>query len=77
MSTLHGLVDKGVKVELGIPYEMWDEPSAAVTKMKQYVSWSAHNLCDYVDRTTTECLFHALVICHYDVCISQLFGFPS
>ncbi|XP_072168221.1 protein canopy 4-like [Diadema setosum] len=36
MSTLHGLVDKGVKVELGIPYEMWDEPSAAVTKMKQY-----------------------------------------
>lgn len=21
--TLHGLVDKGVKVELGIPYELW------------------------------------------------------
>lgn len=38
MGTLHGLVDKGVKVELGIPLEMWDEPSAAVTKMKQYVS---------------------------------------
>ncbi|XP_054763257.2 protein canopy 4-like [Lytechinus pictus] len=36
MGTLHGLVDKGVKVELGIPYQMWDEPSAAVTKMKQY-----------------------------------------
>lgn len=36
MSTLHGLVDKGVKVELGIPYEMWNEPSAAVTKMKQF-----------------------------------------
>eukprot|EP00057_Strongylocentrotus_purpuratus_P031176 XP_783800.2 PREDICTED: protein canopy homolog 4 [Strongylocentrotus purpuratus] len=36
MGTLHGLVDKGVKVELGIPLEMWDEPSAAVTKMKQY-----------------------------------------
>lgn len=23
--TLHGLVDKGVKVELGIPYELWGE----------------------------------------------------
>ncbi|CAG9862769.1 unnamed protein product [Phyllotreta striolata] len=32
--TLHGLVDKGVKVELGIPYELWDSPSAEVTKLK-------------------------------------------
>ncbi|KAF2902105.1 hypothetical protein ILUMI_04093 [Ignelater luminosus] len=32
--TLHGLVDKGVKVELGIPYELWDTPSAEVTNMK-------------------------------------------
>ncbi|KAF5280829.1 hypothetical protein FQR65_LT14936 [Abscondita terminalis] len=32
--TLHGLVDKGVKVELGIPYELWDKPSAEVTNMK-------------------------------------------
>jgi len=32
--TLHGLVDKGVKVELGIPYELWDNPSVEVTNMK-------------------------------------------
>ncbi|KAJ8897891.1 hypothetical protein PR048_003248 [Dryococelus australis] len=31
---LHGLVDKGVKVELGIPYELWDKPSAEVTNLK-------------------------------------------
>ncbi|CAH0561715.1 unnamed protein product [Brassicogethes aeneus] len=32
--TLHGLVDKGVKVELGIPYELWDNPSVEITNMK-------------------------------------------
>nr|CAD7449839.1 unnamed protein product [Timema bartmani] len=32
--TLHGLVDKGVKVELGIPYELWDKPSVEVTNLK-------------------------------------------
>lgn len=32
--TLHGLVDKGVKVDLGIPYELWDKPSAEVTHLK-------------------------------------------
>lgn len=32
--TLHGLVDKGVKVDLGIPFELWDSPSAEVTNMK-------------------------------------------
>lgn len=31
---LHGLVDKGVKVELGIPYELWDKPSVEITNMK-------------------------------------------
>ena len=32
--TLHGLVNKGVKVELGIPLELWDKPSAEVTQLK-------------------------------------------
>lgn len=32
--TLHGLVDKGVKVDLGIPYELWDKPSAEIVNMK-------------------------------------------
>ena len=35
MRTLHGLVNKGVKVDLGIPYDLWDEPSAEVTMMKK------------------------------------------
>lgn len=32
--TLHGLVDKGVKVDLGIPLELWDKPNAEITNMK-------------------------------------------
>ena len=33
-ATLHGLVDRGVKVELGIPEELWDKPSAEITELK-------------------------------------------
>ncbi|RUS78029.1 hypothetical protein EGW08_014204 [Elysia chlorotica] len=33
METLKNLVDKGVNVELGIPYDLWDQPSAGVTEM--------------------------------------------
>ncbi|XP_052780763.1 protein canopy 4-like [Mya arenaria] len=33
--TLHNLVDKGVKVDLGIPYELWDTPSAEVTQLQR------------------------------------------
>ncbi|XP_020291216.1 protein canopy 4 [Pseudomyrmex gracilis] len=32
--TLHNLKDKGVKVELGIPYELWDKPSVEITTLK-------------------------------------------
>lgn len=32
--TLHGLVDKGVKVDLGIPYDLWDKPSAEISNLK-------------------------------------------
>ncbi|GAB6020426.1 hypothetical protein CHUAL_003121 [Chamberlinius hualienensis] len=32
--TLHGLVAKGVKVDLGMPEELWDKPSAEVTMLK-------------------------------------------
>ncbi|XP_060710522.1 protein canopy 4 [Hemiscyllium ocellatum] len=35
MMTLKNLVNKGVKVELGLPFEMWDEPSAEVTDLKK------------------------------------------
>ncbi|XP_039272017.2 protein canopy 4-like [Styela clava] len=33
--TLHGLREKGVKVELGIPEDMWDEPSVEISLMKK------------------------------------------
>lgn len=32
--TLHGLVDKGVKVDLGIPLELWDHAPVEVNKLK-------------------------------------------
>ncbi|KAK7070696.1 Protein canopy 3 [Halocaridina rubra] len=32
--TLHNLVNKGVEVELGIPQELWDEPSAEISHLK-------------------------------------------
>ncbi|KAJ8008325.1 hypothetical protein DPEC_G00103660 [Dallia pectoralis] len=35
MATLKNLVHKGVKVELGLPYELWDEPSVEVSDMKK------------------------------------------
>lgn len=35
MSTLKNLVQKGVKVDLGMPLELWDEPSVEVTHMKK------------------------------------------
>lgn len=37
MTTLKDLVHKGVKVDLGMPYELWDEPSVEVTEMKKQV----------------------------------------
>ena len=32
--TLEGLVNKGVKVDLGIPQGLWDKPSAEITQLK-------------------------------------------
>ncbi|KAI1291887.1 Protein canopy -like protein 3 [Halotydeus destructor] len=32
--TLHGLVNKGVKVDLGIPEQLWDKPSAEISHLK-------------------------------------------
>lgn len=33
-TTLEGLRDRGVKVELGFPDELWDKPSAEITELK-------------------------------------------
>ncbi|XP_072314984.1 protein canopy 4 [Eucyclogobius newberryi] len=35
MTTLKNLVHKGVKVDLGMPLELWDEPSVEVSDMKK------------------------------------------
>ncbi|XP_023276575.1 protein canopy homolog 4 [Seriola lalandi dorsalis] len=35
MTTLKNLVHKGVKVDLGMPFELWDEPSVEVSDMKK------------------------------------------
>ncbi|CAG9536709.1 unnamed protein product [Cercopithifilaria johnstoni] len=35
MKALNELRNKGVKVELGMPYEMWDTPSVEVVTLKQ------------------------------------------
>lgn len=44
MTTLKNLVHKGVKVELGLPFELWDEPSVEVTDMKKQVGGSTIEL---------------------------------
>ncbi|PIK46766.1 hypothetical protein BSL78_16364 [Apostichopus japonicus] len=49
METLKNLVNKGVKVELGIPLSMWDEPSAAVTKANQYCHFLIENYEEVIE----------------------------
>ncbi|KAH8419530.1 hypothetical protein KR222_004603 [Zaprionus bogoriensis] len=51
--TLHGLVDKGVKVDLGIPYELWDKPPVEVTQMKN----QCENLLEQYEDTISDWYF--------------------
>ncbi|XP_065092286.1 protein canopy homolog 4 [Ochlerotatus camptorhynchus] len=48
--TLHGLVNKGVKVDLGIPYELWDNPSAEITQMKTQCETMIENFEDIIEK---------------------------
>ncbi|XP_011212141.2 protein canopy 4 [Bactrocera dorsalis] len=50
---LHGLVDKGVKVDLGIPYELWDKPPVEVTQMKT----QCENLLENYEDTISDWYF--------------------
>nr|XP_014094696.1 protein canopy 4 [Bactrocera oleae] len=50
---LHGLVDKGVKVDLGIPYELWDKPPVEVTQMKT----QCENLLENYEEVITDWYF--------------------
>ncbi|XP_017041548.2 protein canopy 4 [Drosophila ficusphila] len=51
--TLHGLVDKGVKVDLGIPYELWDKPPVEVTQMKT----QCENMLEEYEETISDWYF--------------------
>lgn len=53
MMTLKNLVHKGVKVDLGMPYELWDEPSVEVSDMKKQVSVVCLCMCACVPATIT------------------------
>lgn len=46
---LHGLVDKGVKVDLGIPYELWDKPPIEVTQMKTQCEYILEKYEDVIE----------------------------
>ncbi|XP_061403057.1 protein canopy homolog 4 [Musca vetustissima] len=52
--TLHGLVDKGVKVDLGIPQELWDKPPVEVTHMKS----QCEDMLEQYEDTIYEWYFH-------------------
>ncbi|XP_044529039.1 protein canopy homolog 4 [Gracilinanus agilis] len=49
MATLKGLVQKGVKVDLGIPLELWDEPSVEVAFLKKQCEMMLERFEDVVE----------------------------
>ena len=64
MSTLKNLVNKGVKVELGLPYELWDEPSVEVSDMKKQV------VCAKVYANRVSFMVSLCFFCH--ICLHAL-----
>ncbi|KAM4714496.1 protein canopy 4 isoform 1-T1 [Anableps anableps] len=62
MTTLKNLVNKGVKVDLGMPYELWDEPSAEVTNMKKQTKCALCYQCEMMleqyEEVVEEWYFH-------------------
>ena len=48
--TLHQLVDRGVKVDLGIPEELWDSPSAEITALKQQCEDNVEKYHDVIEQ---------------------------
>ena len=59
---LHDLVDKGVKVELGIPEDLWDKPSAEVTNLKM----QCENLLEKHEADIEDWYFH-----HQDIPLKE------
>ncbi|KAJ8338185.1 hypothetical protein SKAU_G00371510 [Synaphobranchus kaupii] len=54
MATLKNLVNKGVKVDLGLPYELWDEPSVEVADMKK----QCENMLEQYEEVVEDWYFH-------------------
>ncbi|KAK8738571.1 hypothetical protein OTU49_003944 [Cherax quadricarinatus] len=78
--TLHSLVNKGVKVDLGIPQELWDEPSAEVAHLKTqcegFIEDYEEDISDWYfgDQETSLQEAVCLKILEERNCLSQPFG---
>lgn len=48
--TLDKLVNRGVKVDLGIPHELWDSPSAEITALKQQCEDNVEKYEDIIEQ---------------------------
>lgn len=49
-NTLDGLVKRGVKVDLGIPQDLWDSPSAEITALKQQCESDLEKYQDIIEQ---------------------------
>lgn len=78
--TLHGLVNKGVKVDLGIPQELWDEPSAEIAQLRSqcesFMEDYEEDVNDWYFGTQENSLQH--ILCHKVVknktCLTEPYG---
>ena len=59
---------------LGVTFENFVSQKCRSASFGLYKIGKIHN---FLDRTTTERLIHAFVMCHFDFCNSLLFGLPS
>uniref|UniRef100_A0A673WEU6 Protein canopy homolog 3 n=1 Tax=Salmo trutta TaxID=8032 RepID=A0A673WEU6_SALTR len=71
-STLHGLVHKGVKVVMDIPYELWNETSAEVADLKKQVRISQcfTNVFDIII-----IIIHKYILFYSSVCMFDMSPF--
>lgn len=72
MTTLKNLVHKGVKVDLGLPFELWDEPSVEVSDMKKQVGGC---VCVCVPAVSVEAQSHFSVFTFKKMFVHYLFIF--
>ena len=63
-STLEGLVAKGVKVDIGIPHELWNKPSAEVTQLKTQCEVSSTHISSHFCYLTILFFFQTMIEKH-------------